>query len=754
MASTSAAPVADADHAGAHSLDSAVSRTKYYLASAHPVAVEPPEPSSDYDQIDAMTPLVIDNGATSIRAGWSTDSAPRVSTDNVCSKYRDRRINQAIVLPGKAAYLDHATRQNLKTPFEGDVVINHDHVETMLDYAFYQLGINSDSVAHPIVMTEALCNPQFSRSQTTELLFEGYGVPSVAYGVDSLFAFYNQSVASSLNDGLVVSSSTASTHVIPVLDGKGVLSSSKKLNWGGYHSADLMLKLMQLKYPTFPGQLNFHQAGLIYQDHCFHSLDYMEELRRLSRPETLVRNNRLVQMPFTAAVSYEKTQEELDRIAEKKKQASDRLKEQAQRQRTQRIEQLEKELEYYGNLRSRKDSMSSWDWEHLVRKNDFEGPDDLENYLADTERKLTRAKNKMMGIEEQETNEPPSFPLVDVPDHQLNEEDLREKRRQRLMKAGYDARMRMKAERDYTKTVKEEQRRRDEELRNSNFGAWLQQLRQKHLDAINRIEDRKKLKEQLADRRSLAAQNRMKSIANLADDQGASRKRRRVQEKDDGFGVNDSDWAVYREIGPADNSEDEEDDQENLRQIEAKLLEHDPNFTAENTAERQAMRRHALLNAFTRGLAPNDPFGTYDSDSPEHNTQLHVNIERIRVPEVLWQPHIGGMDQAGLAETIENILRSFTPSERDRLTKNVFVTGGNTLVPGFDERLRASMQPFLPVGSPLEIVRSADGFNAAWRGQALWSQNRERLQAGSVLRREYEEIGVECFRTHGLGNAM
>jgi actin-related protein 5 len=37
---------------------------------------------------------------------------------------------------------------------------------------------------------------------------------------------------------------------------------------------------------------------------------------------------------------------------------------------------------------------------------------------------------------------------VDVPDHQLNEEELKEKRRQRLLKAGYDARSRAKAERE------------------------------------------------------------------------------------------------------------------------------------------------------------------------------------------------------------------------------------------------------------------------------------------------------------------
>lgn len=58
----------------------------------------------------------------------------------------------------------------------------------------------------------------------SELLFEGYRVPSVSYAVDSLASFYQ----SDQKDGLIISSSTMSTHIIPVLDGKGVLGSAKR----------------------------------------------------------------------------------------------------------------------------------------------------------------------------------------------------------------------------------------------------------------------------------------------------------------------------------------------------------------------------------------------------------------------------------------------------------------------------------------------------------------------------------------------
>lgn len=58
----------------------------------------------------------------------------------------------------------------------------------------------------------------------SELLFEGYRAPSVSYSIDSLSSFYQ----SGQQDGLVISSSTVSTHVIPVLNGKGILGNAKR----------------------------------------------------------------------------------------------------------------------------------------------------------------------------------------------------------------------------------------------------------------------------------------------------------------------------------------------------------------------------------------------------------------------------------------------------------------------------------------------------------------------------------------------
>ncbi|GAA6012257.1 hypothetical protein JCM10207_002780 [Rhodosporidiobolus poonsookiae] len=737
-------------------------RTVYPIPELPPTLAGPFTPSPSSPSSSAV--LCIDNGASTLRAGYSsslaTDNAPPIAVENICAKYKDRKFNRQVVLAGQEVYVDATSRSNTRVPFEGDVVCNFDVMENMLDYVFIKLGVGSEALETPVAMTETLCNPSYSRSLMTELLFESYGAPSVSYGVDSLLSLYSNSPKPLSTDALLISSSTASTHVIPVLGGRGTLSEAKKLAWGGSQAAEYMLKLMQLKYPAFPGRLTSYQSGLIYRAHCYHSAyPYSSSLERLKSAHAIVGEDRIVQFPFASALGHEVTEEDIARREQRRKEAVERLKEQGKKQREEKLERHQSELVAFSELRDLRPTLPKPEYERRLAEAGFESTKDLEDYLKKIEKSVTRARNKELGIEE-DNKEPPSFPLIEVPDHLLNETDLKEKRKQKLMKAGYDARIRLKAEKEEERRRVAEAERADKELRERDFARWLEGVRADHQDILDRIRDRKKRKEQLSDRKSLAAQNRMKSIAGLAADEKGGKKRKRAGAggaagggEDDGFGANDADWAVYREIDAGADSDDEEEELETLKRVEGRLLEYDPRFTLDDTAERQAMRKHQLLNAFVRGMAPDDPLDLYDPESVEHNSQLHVNIERVRVPEVLWQPAMGGLDQAGLAEIVEGVLRGFGENERRRLTSNIFITGQHTLVPGFDARLRDQLTPNLPVGHPLNIVRSfeADASLDAWRGLAKWSTSSEGRKA-FVTRAEYDEHGAEWFKEHGWGN--
>lgn len=277
------------------------------------------KPASYDEHRSQHTPLCIDNGSTTMRFGFCTSDTPRTGT-NMVAKYKERRTNRPLLLFGEGIDAEGGARSQAKSPWEGDVLLNFDAMvraspshertepnfseftqENALDYAFIHLGIDTPTVDHPIIMTERLASPLHSRARkylalilhygvvvisppqiyrnltfglpvTSELMFEQYTVPSLAYCVDSVMSFYHNNLPSPpvpfTSDGLVVSFNTASTSIIPILDGKGLMSHAKRyvsspsmhvraktgdsIPWGTMQATDYLTKLIQLKYPTFP----------------------------------------------------------------------------------------------------------------------------------------------------------------------------------------------------------------------------------------------------------------------------------------------------------------------------------------------------------------------------------------------------------------------------------------------------------------------------------------------------------------------
>ena len=102
--------------------------------------------------------------------------------------------------------------------------------------------------------------------EMSELLFECYRVPSVSYGLDSIFSYYYNTKALPLQDTLILSSGNKSTYYLPILSGRSHGPSIKRytpvllclteaslcvsrIPLGGAHCTQLMQDLFHLKYP-------------------------------------------------------------------------------------------------------------------------------------------------------------------------------------------------------------------------------------------------------------------------------------------------------------------------------------------------------------------------------------------------------------------------------------------------------------------------------------------------------------------------
>jgi actin-related protein 5 len=579
----------------------------------------------------------------------------------------------------------------------------------------------------------------------SEILFECYGAPAVAYGVDSLFSYsYNGG-----RNGLVIDSSYTSTHLIPVVDSRPLLSQTTRLSWGRFQSAQYLLKLLRLKYPTFPGKLSDTQAEDLVREHCYVSQDYESDLSRYLDWTGLEERNRIVQFPYTEQVVVQKTEAELAAAAEKRKESGRRLQAQAAKMRLDKLKKKEEEFEYYVQLQAQLQEITTKkEKARVLESNDFDDENQLDKRVKELEKSIRKTRNKDVGDVEEEQEEP-TFPLLDVPDEQLDEEGIKQKRQQRLMKSNHDARLRAKLEKEKEKARLAEEQRLDDERRETDPQGWIDERRIARQAIVQKMKDRERLKAELGNRKSLANQMRMKSIANLASD-NPSKKRRRGGGDDDTFGADDADWGVYRTIATGEGSDDEEEEDlsKSLKDIEAQLLLHDPNFTEESTREAQTDWTRSILHAFLHGPYP------YDAEAPRETHQLHLNVERIRVPEVVFQPSIAGLDQAGIVEIASNILteRLADAPHRDAVLRDIFLTGGNTLFDGFEDRLRRELRAVLPAEQPVAVRRAGDCVLDAWRGAAQWAGRKE-SRKNFITKAEFAEKGAEYIKEHELGNA-
>lgn len=189
----------------------------------------------------------------------------------------------------------------------------------------------------------------------------------------------------------------------------------------------------------------------------------------------------------------------------------------------------------------------------------------------------------------------------------------------------------------------------------------------------------------------------MQKIAALAGDDS-----KRKKKQDDDFGMDDADWLVYRDIAATGD----EDEEALLAECEGLLAKYDPECH--------------LVDAPLLG-----PF--FGSDAGSSGYQLRLGIERLRVPEILFQPELVGVDQAGLEELLQPI-------------PHVLLTGGCASIPGLTPRIHAILQSLLPPNTSISIVKSEEPSLDAWRGAATLNWN-----VDAISYQSYAENGVDRF---------
>ncbi|XP_020493775.2 actin-related protein 5 [Labrus bergylta] len=139
--------------------------------------------------------------------------------------------------------------------------------------------------------------------------------------------------------------------------------------------------------------------------------------------------------------------------------------------------------------------------------------------------------------------------------------------------------------------------------------------------------------------------------------------------------------------------------------------------------------------------------------------QLFVGTERLRCPEIMFQPSPTGEDQMGLMETLQYVLARYTPEQQDVLVSNVFLTGGNMQYPGMKARVERELLAMRPFQSNFKVTMASRPALDAWYGARDWAVEHLPSQGGEssegwISRLDYEEKGGEYLSEHCASNVF
>ncbi|MGH0153828.1 UNVERIFIED_CONTAM: hypothetical protein FKN15_056938 [Acipenser sinensis] len=134
--------------------------------------------------------------------------------------------------------------------------------------------------------------------------------------------------------------------------------------------------------------------------------------------------------------------------------------------------------------------------------------------------------------------------------------------------------------------------------------------------------------------------------------------------------------------------------------------------------------------------------------------QLFLGTERLRAPEIIFQPSMIGEEQAGIVETVQYVLDRYPKEQQGKLVQNVLLTGGNLMYPGTRERLERELLAIRPFQSHFQVRMASNPVLDAWYGARDWALMCTDQEEGWITRSDYEEKGGEYLKEHCASNTF
>ena len=131
-----------------------------------------------------------------------------------------------------------------------------------------------------------------------------------------------------------------------------------------------------------------------------------------------------------------------------------------------------------------------------------------------------------------------------------------------------------------------------------------------------------------------------------------------------------------------------------------------------------------------------------------------LTTERIRPPELLFQPSMCGLNTVGVAEAVAVALRRSSSELRAALLAGsmpLVLTGGCAVLQGCAARLQAEVMSNQPVGQAMRVhVSGSRPWEDAWRGAARTAAAVLRSPAAVTRAQWMDEGATRVAHRHGV----
>ena len=223
--------------------------------------------------------IVVDVGSGSIKAGFTSDDAPRAVVPSVIGRAKHSRLEGLSLESQNSMMGDQAISSrgllHLEYPMESGQIKNWDAFESLLQFTFTN-ELRTDVSEAKVLFSEPSLNSLSQREKLTQIMFENHSVQAMY--------MYNQCIlslfASGRACGMVLDVGEGVCQTVPIYEGFVLKRGISRYSLAGRDINEHLALLLRERGWSFQTPSQMESVRSIKEQLGFVSLDYEADLRR------------------------------------------------------------------------------------------------------------------------------------------------------------------------------------------------------------------------------------------------------------------------------------------------------------------------------------------------------------------------------------------------------------------------------------------------------------------------------------------